>query len=355
MSREPFFSVRVDQKVGHPPGAAGFTLIELLIVIGIIVILIGITIPVISAVRASAYNVTTLSELTGLSAAIAEYRSDFGAYPGPLSNHQVNNAPVITGSPGDIPNINGILLSIPATLTVPTDAPQSNPAGVAGDNQIQGTENLVLGLLGGLRYTPGAMPVFEYDPSLVGNGPASLNPGNVKRYAKYVNVPPSWLSDGLYRDESGRPGGDTLIPEFLDRWPASMPVLYLRANVGGTKVIGRSFSYSSSAPPWAAAWQGASYDIDDITGYTGILVSTGGVKYGIGRPDGHYHGIRYIDTTDPTAAGIPNEANEYDGQTYFSNPAVPGTARQKDGYILIAAGKDRIYGTADDITTFGGQ
>ncbi len=34
----------------------------------------------------------------------------------------------------------------------------------------------------------------------------------------------------------------------------------------------------------------------------------------------------------------------------YSNIGVP---RQKDGYILISAGPDRVYGTTDDLTNFG--
>jgi hypothetical protein len=30
-----------------------------------------------------------------------------------------------------------------------------------------------------------------------------------------------------------------------------------------------------------------------------------------------------------------------------------GTPRGKDAFILISAGRDRTYGTADDITSFG--
>ena len=46
----------------------------------------------------------------------------------------------------------------------------------------------------------------------------------------------------------------------------------------------------------------------------------------------------------------------YDAYAYFKNPASPELEpqpRQKDGYILIGAGSDRVYGTADDITSFG--
>jgi hypothetical protein len=37
----------------------------------------------------------------------------------------------------------------------------------------------------------------------------------------------------------------------------------------------------------------------------------------------------------------------------LQNPQIPFTPRQKDGYILVAAGSDRMYGTNDDIVSFG--
>ena len=43
----------------------------------------------------------------------------------------------------------------------------------------------------------------------------------------------------------------------------------------------------------------------------------------------------------------------YDAFAYFTNPAVANSPRSKDGYILISAGPDRIYGTNDDICSFG--
>jgi hypothetical protein len=42
-----------------------------------------------------------------------------------------------------------------------------------------------------------------------------------------------------------------------------------------------------------------------------------------------------------------------DAYPYFTNPAIPNSPRQKDGYLLISAGKDRVYGTADDILSSG--
>jgi hypothetical protein len=49
---------------------------------------------------------------------------------------------------------------------------------------------------------------------------------------------------------------------------------------------------------------------------------------------------------------MPADAYPYLLNPQLSTPAVP-IPRAKDGYILISAGPDRIYGTPDDITSFG--
>ncbi len=66
--------------------ARGFTLIELLVVISIIALLIGILLPVLSAVRSQARKITGLSNLRGLGQITHIYHSDYGTLPGPLSN-----------------------------------------------------------------------------------------------------------------------------------------------------------------------------------------------------------------------------------------------------------------------------
>ena len=45
-------------------------------------------------------------------------------------------------------------------------------------------------------------------------------------------------------------------------------------------------------------------------------------------------------------------------EPYFTNPSLPkigglGQPRAKDTFILISPGADRIYGSPDDITSFG--
>ena len=72
-----------------------FTLIELLVVIGIIALLIGILIPVVSKVRIQGHVADTKNFISQLSAAIEQYHSDQRAYPGPLSNmHGVHHGDI---------------------------------------------------------------------------------------------------------------------------------------------------------------------------------------------------------------------------------------------------------------------
>lgn len=318
----------------------GFSLVELLVVIGIIALLVGIAIPVINKARTAAYAASSQSQLAALMAAIEIYNQDFRAYPGPLANRHINNAPAITGTPG--PNINGIPLTCPAFSSdarfvgVPAT---SNPA--ASDNNITGTENLVLGLMGGLSFDG---TTFLYNPNRVGMGADGLNPNMPKRHPPLM-TDAKWLSPGVFKDETGQYANDTIIPEFIDRFPDAMPILYIRANVGATKIAGHDWASSSAWPTYADA----QYGVNQIQPYT-WRGATG--TRGINRPNGKYHGIRYVDESDPTKSGDDMDPGQFNLKDYLTNPQLH-TARNKDGYILISAGKDRIYGTADDITNFG--
>ena len=81
-----------------------FTLVELLVTIGIIVILIGLLLPVLSHVKKAAYGASTAAQISAISSAIEHYHDDFNAYPGPLPlNHRSimrkSNTSDTTGQP----------------------------------------------------------------------------------------------------------------------------------------------------------------------------------------------------------------------------------------------------------------
>ena len=45
----------------------------------------------------------------------------------------------------------------------------------------------------------------------------------------------------------------------------------------------------------------------------------------------------------------PPGGNDAQWVAYFMNPNIAGQPRGKDGFVLISAGADRLYGTKDDI------
>ena len=319
----------------------GFTLTEVLVTIGIIVVIIGILIPVVTGVRDKARAADTASFIMSLRAAIEQYQQEWKSYPGPFSNNDIR------GGAGGV-----------AVTVVP-------PVGGGFDTtdfdseDVSGTENLVLGLLGGLRYDGGN---FEYQPDQVGNGPFSLNPNNPKKSAPYIeNANLSWrtnaanLKTGDYDD--GANPDDTIIPEFVDRFPEPMPILYLRANKGNAGLV--------------EANNTAQYNVEHINVYT---VPVGGKSIGLNKKlddsdrvgtTAPEHGLQEVGDPDQETMDRHNPGSRtflypYNAGIYIHNPnmALPngpgeGTPRQKDGFILISAGIDRVYGTADDITNFG--
>lgn len=308
---------RPDQPI---PRRRGFTIVELLVVIGIIVILIGILVPVISRVQVAAQGSETRQRLANIAAALQSYYNDFSAYPGPFSNAQLLQQ--FGGSPPTLAN------------------------GLGAGERITMAENMVLGLLGGLQRptTSGGQPT--YDRNLVGLGAISMAPSDARKSSPYLEVRfgSPLLSKGKFTDEAGIAANDSVVPEFLDRFDNNLPILYLRANTGLPGVItdnGADTTISQSA-----RYQ---YDTSQYSGYTSANIGVGG------------HGLNDLGAwSDSFVTKPPETANN--ALPYFKAPGgqptgatnATGLARQRDGFILISAGPDRRYGTYDDVTNFGG-
>lgn len=301
----------------------GFSLVELLVVIGIIAVLAGILIPVVTAARNSAHEASSKAMISSLSSAIEMYHTTFHTYPGAFRNDDL-----IAGN-----------IRISA----------ANPAVVSytggGGEAVTMTESLTLALLGGLTLDPTNTAIHLWDENLTKSaaGPDVLNPNAVKRYQAFMQAKPGATSGGLLSslEDHGTEyaaAGDSRIPEFLDAFPDKLPIIYLRAKVGAAGIVALNNSPNANCQ----------YDLQNALPY-------------LRSKDG----IREVGTTWEPAntAGLGTKDNPYDGFSYFRHPQLGGTfdaagnlngtPRQKDTFILISAGKDRIFGTRDDITNFG--
>ena len=376
---------------------SAFTLVELLVVIGIIAVLISILFPVIGKIREAARETDTRALITSIEAACQSYQQDFHAFPGPLANSYVcapNQTTYELAMPfGWSTNDTGITDATAGTVMAPSSF-NDGAAGVDGKvspgARVTEAENLVLGLLGGIRVNKTRAGNFfmEYDANAVGKGPASLNP--VRPGVTGARMQNASLSSGKFKSGDGpdlNPSKDSIIPEFVDRWPEPMPILVLRARQGGKAFLGVPYTYPAYANENNDVVVSAAHDLNDsaqpiralngqynlleVTPYTQSSIGIGhrlkpsdyiGAAYDAMLP----HGLASVDVTKGLNKGNAPEYNyPLDAFTYLADPStytmsdLPAIkkakmrARKIDGIILISAGKDRVYGTADDVTNFG--
>ena len=311
-------------------GLGGFSLVELMVVILIIGLLGAILLPVIGKMKQAAYKTDSAAQLNVIRMACESYHGMFKAYPGLFSDNDVYshtqwNRQNRVGIPGGINH--------------------------SGQNYVTGTENLVLSLMGGVKLKSDLVDV-EFQPDVgqggVGAGPYNLNPRSPKQLGLLIEGGDKMLPDGWrtgpqnFTDTSGKVAQDTNIPEFVDRYSEPLPILYLRARVGAPGIIGTP----GSPQPYQ-------YDHRQIAGYTKLGANPGlefpGQKWSLTAAESdkmnNERGADAINYLKAPSAPIPSG--------FSVTNQVGGTPRSKDSFILISAGADRVYGTMDDITSFG--
>lgn len=412
-----------------------FTLVELLTVLIIISLLLAILVPVIGRVRRSAYDASTKNEISEIAAACQRYYDDFKAYPGPISNSDIETQNYTTG-PFQVttPSGSGNLLSQAASPQPEIVQSSGSDLSVATTSQFfTASENLLLGLCGGLWVDPNTKNAnsgkveFVNSPiaastsgntfsTLIGSGPQTLvasvfsgtntpNPG-FKQFGAYLQVqfPGDKMllnGDGSpesgtlpYHDEAQRTFNDCVIPVFTDAFPDHMPILYIRANVRAHGILSGDLTATTAVtdPTLGNSVAHYNYDLVELTPYTmakaGVPLTGGGMvkwpgQHGLqtvdtgGNNEPNYAAFQPISSSNPLPTTpipwnhpVPTNILGNAGQ-YFMDPSVvpsnttatpgaayldenaTGTPKEKDQFILIAAGPDRTYGTGDDDTNFG--
>lgn len=305
---------------------AAFTMIELLVVIGIIVLLIGLLVPVISRVRTSAATATVTNQMHKISAAIGNYFNDFQAYPGALPN----SAFALAG-PGPF---------------------FTNSANFATYTQ---SEDLVMALRGGLKWNPNA-PTLDLNQNEIDLGPVSFNraAASPRKNAYIANSPAEFppVGQSIKGSTNELPGlnyvVDSVAPEFMDTYSVPRPILYLRAN--GSATAGKIVYNSKIKGAFDATF---SYDLAVIQMYLQSS-NANGSKDDFHDPtstaagDTGFTGAN-LDPSKMTSKQPPSRAWIVD---YFTSPG--GTSARGGGYLLLDAGADRVFGTDDDIIVGAG-
>jgi prepilin-type N-terminal cleavage/methylation domain-containing protein len=314
----------------------GFTIVELLTVMSVIAILIGLLVPAVGMIKEKANQVQQLAQLHSLEAGLELYKAEFGEYPPSNDNQYTPPAP---GSLlGQDPFAYGGAQKLAEAL-VGLDFLGFHPESEFRSDRMAQLVNP----LDGSPIIPADTNFGIYNPS---GGIPEINETaeeNVKRrggklggpFVDLENANAYRMQDVYLENELTNAQFDPLSVVLCDVYSKT------RTAMSGSKKAGMPLLY------YRARTQYVQQDINDSAGN--------------GNEDDIYY---YRDNlaqitmrTSDQAVDHPLAEDIQEFEDMLVNPQVLEASNIKrpyraGSYILISAGKDGLYGTADDITNF---
>lgn len=330
-----------------PSRRRAFTLVELLTVIAIISLLIGILVPSLSRAREQAKNTRTRATMKAMGDGLELFKNE---------------------NPGEVRG-------------------EGYPSSYAADDPTEDGEQLIFGAQWVVRYLMGKdfngyVAKKNVPPDLVSAGVPLWEQRDwyeleTTTYNKYAPLPRS----GPYLDPTGvtvrapvdfesdpPPGTDpkTLeAPVLLDSF--DMPILYYAANtrLANKPNAAMASPYFYDSPAFAnlnTPFRGV-YTLSDNGLFTGACDESTCLTQPWDFGAGSEHGIKNYGMHDsqkgPTKDTIGDPANQktfpffiFNRNAFESSGNKSVIPVRRDSYIFIAAGKDQLYGTTDDVVNF---
>ena len=291
----------------------GFSLIELMVVIGIIVLLMALLLPALAAARRQGYVAGTQGELQSIRSACEQYFTTFGAYPGLFAESDISAS---HGSGTSLSGTQNLMISLQGTT--------SGTGSVSDALTVNGKSATI--------YPPGGGP---YDQG----ASQQYLPFFAPRAGEVAYVATTTAASYTTTFAPSASTTQFAMATLVDHFPDALPVLYYRRTAGvdgtggGTTVVGTSAGKT-------AYYSNANAEFDGAT-----LTSPSGSAFNQATYGAY---TTFEGTTNLTAA--------------VTNSAISATTAC-GGFVLIAAGPSRYYGTVtsgstttnDNIVVLGGR